>query len=890
MVRGNWQRRVELNESRRNEAKQRKQRTEEKKVYKQKAQSLLGVLDKYQDIFWQQAHKSWEIHLWIDCLPSDQIPIEDPWSDEVDVKPSKRRNRAASIESENSGKNGKKKSGGGKKKHPRSKEIVDDSQEEQSIFVPRLCRSSFFTGECKNKISGKKGRCPSTHYGNESKTLAQILNENCDDKSEAAKVLASSEASLPDPQIEEDAGDAESMEMLYYISIPGDPQKLEADSDSCSEYIAGILTKKSCSIGSIVYLAFNGTLLFDRYGAGFLLSETDLFNCLSMGKKGGRLPDSSSNLARLLPGSVLEYVLTFLTEHEITNMSSVCKSWNTEIGKDSGNLWRHFLERRGWPVSPSKEVSYHDAFLSHYSTVRDLKAVHYGMMDILTKKSISSNDCFSRSYDASKDVPQFPDSCAGIAVWSQNQLLAAYAFECTLRLVTTTSRSGKDGDKICRELVCQNIDPYRNTRKKSCVLLDLALDDAQICCLCKVATEGSTSEIPLLLSMSRDDFLVSDVTEDDDVIDVVDVKQAVLDFFMDFDGLDDAQHRDFLSFISNDGNLDDVEVFVSPSLTACGNGLFLFQATWSFPFFEYDETQVSHRLFFYSVNASAIVHMQKVHTEHSAWHENMVVTSSVTKDESGCYGCLFAASSPVSMSLVVGTIHQNSGIRTSDTTKGSVPEGYSLCEREERPIAICGSTIIVADASVQDNEGGEEGDDDEEEDNKHYHSQLLFHACAVEDDMRLSCDTMVVAGNCEVYRIIPYREEHILVLCQNHPEPVDAIDGQWFGPSNSRENSLYGIIVHIPSRTEIYRVCLMDNDASMMDDCRVHLCMVAEGGTVAAGIWWKGIVMTGEEVRRIQYDPVEKENTPSKSKKKKKKTPKKGGKKDGFARGMSLRG
>lgn len=902
MVRGNWQRRVELNESRRNEAKQRKQRTDGKKLYKQKVLKLLAALEKHKDIVWQQVDKPWEIHLWVETLPSDQAPIDNPWS-ETDTKASKRRNRAASIESENSGKSGRSKSGGGKKKHPRSKEIIEDSQEEVSIAL-RLCRSSFFTGECNNKKSGKKGICENTHYPKKLSTLAGILKSNGENESDTQKVLASSESSLPNDQIEEEAtkGDSQSMEMLYYISIPAISQNTEVDTSSFSEYIAGSLATKSCNIGSIVYLAFNGTLLFDRYREGLLLSESDLGTCLSMGKSGGRLSDSSSNLAKLLPGSVLEYVLTFLSELEIVRMSSVCKPWNMEIGKESANLWRHFLERWGWPVASldqTTRIPYRDAFLSHYSAMRDLKAVRIGMVDILTKKTIASKDAYSKSFDASKGLPQDTDFCAGVAVWSPNHILSGYSEDCTLRLFTTTARAGGDGDKICRELVCQNIDPYRNTRKKACRLVDLALGDTQIGCLCRVTEDDVERETSLLLLLSRDDFLVSDVTEEDGLLHVVDVRKAVLDFLIDSDGDDDDQ-MEFLSYISSGGDMDDVAVFISQSLVTCGNDLFMFHASWSIPTLggTDDEDDVFEKLFFFSANAGAVAVMHSTNPDSEnamGSHESMALASSVTKDDRGSYGCLFVASSPVSMSLKIGSIDSNGRIHSSMPVYGTVPEGYSLCQRLERPMTICGSQIVIADAIFKENE-------DAEVHNKEFKSLLSFHSSLMDGLMHVSAETIELQGNFEVIKLANIRDEHVLVLCQRHPRSenadVDAIDGHWFGPINDNcQVALYAIIFHVPSRAEICRVCLLND---LMDDFGngarisgdVPLSIVANGGTVGATVWWRGIVMTGEEVRKIQHDPEGKEQTqsPSKAKKKKKKTPKKGGKKDGFARGMSLRG
>jgi hypothetical protein len=71
------------------------------------------------------------------------------------------------------------------------------------------------------------------------------------------------------------------------------------------------------------------------------------------------------------------------------------------------------------------------------------------------------------------------------------------------------------------------------------------------------------------------------------------------------------------------------------------------------------------------------------------------------------------------------------------------------------------------------------------------------------------------------------------------------------------------------------------------------------GATIGVGVWWKGVVMTGNDVRDLgrsegvggSEESTTKGGNGGRTKKKKKgKPPNKGGKKDGFARGMSMRG
>jgi hypothetical protein len=66
--------------------------------------------------------------------------------------------------------------------------------------------------------------------------------------------------------------------------------------------------------------------------------------------------------------------------------------------------------------------------------------------------------------------------------------------------------------------------------------------------------------------------------------------------------------------------------------------------------------------------------------------------------------------------------------------------------------------------------------------------------------------------------------------------------------------------------------------------------------TVAIGLWWNGVILTGANAMKsaLKSESLECEPSPSKSckkiKKNKKKTKKMCRKKDGYARGMSQRG
>lgn len=889
MVRGNWQRRVELNESRRNEAKQKKLRSEEKKAYKSLVQKLLSVLERHDNVIWQHLEeKAWEIHIWVDSIPSDEVePRINTW-DEKSTKSSRSRDRSLSIESERPIK--------AKKKHPNSKRPMEEKQSE--VFsAPRLCCSQFFSGECKNMNTKKKGynSCMHTHYTKRSKTLAEVLKKNESGGSKAEKILALSEAALPEAQEEESMAteDSRAMDMVYDIVLPSQSGK-----GSISEYITGILSQKGCSIGSIVYLTFNGVLLFDRYRDGLVIPENDLRGCLSRGKRHGASFKNNSDMWKALPGSVLEYVLIFLSEREIATMSSVCQMWNAEIGK-SPNLWRHFLQRRNWPFDSNGEedtdVSLRSAFMSHYSAVRDMKAIQEGIAEIMTKTTSKRKESFSRSLESLREPPNTFTFCRSVEIWSPNHVLCAYESQCRLHLFTTIDKSGSDGEKVCRELVGKSVDPYRKTKRIDSELVDMAIDEENIACLLATSpSNGGQYSVRKMVLVKREDFLISDLSAEEGTLQVIDINESIINFLLEFDDVNDEDLEEFLSLLEAGYDLESFEVNPSQSIASCGNGLFMIHASLEL---EHEFYFYCQKNFLFSADTGTIVLMSDVNIRRpyvrappgDTHHEDMVLTSSVSKDDRGSYQCTFASASSRSLDLTTdGYIDSNAVIHNpsppTDNSSVSVlakalSEGYSLWTgRRQRAITLVGSYLVVADnTSISDfNEGTK------------YRSFVSFYS------QEIGCKCIEVDGNFQVLLLVPIREEHVLVLGTTFTLDDNDFDGDWLGLTSTWSRSLQGYIFHVPSRTQISDICFLNdlerklNHPGILYESPVRIAV--NGGTVAAAMWREAIVMTGEDVRTAKENLPVKDNNNSKMKKKKKKTPKKGGKKDGFARGMSLRG
>lgn len=513
MVRGNWQRRVELNESRRHEAKQKKQRQEVKKMYKTQAQEFMTLLDQpnvqkslQKGSNSNHNHKN-TIHIWTDTIPSEAPPIwlemlggaEDGDNAAIltnSTPPSSKRsngkqrggsgggggrNRSASIENEAAATSSKKKA------HPRSKEATMELEDPSAMVLggatdfPKLCRSQFFGGKCLSSSSSTKGGgngnrrrsssiggcCHFVHYPKQVRTLHDALKDGdgCElETTMACEQVWLAAASSSNPSSGEVVANEEGMDLLYYVGLETENIMINNDKRP-SESIAEALSKRGCGgIANIVYFVWDNRLLYDRYQQGLMVQERDL----TSGVDQRRSADGDAvRVVSDLPASILEHVLLFLEDRAVASTSKVCKAWNQEIGRHSGYLWKNLLQRRSWPVpslttndvgssdsNPAVERSiFRHAFVSHYGAMRDTAAIQAGVGGILNRKPMDDREGCFRLFESVRGSPHHGNVSVAIKIWSPNRVLVAYQHDCALRLFDSVERSGNGGHRICRELV-----------------------------------------------------------------------------------------------------------------------------------------------------------------------------------------------------------------------------------------------------------------------------------------------------------------------------------------------------------------------------------------------------------------------------------------------------
>jgi hypothetical protein len=923
MVRGNWQKRVETAQARRDKAKEKKHREEDKRSRKQWTHGFLDSVDRL--------GRPLVIDAWTDAaatLPvvesSAKMDTMDDSEDEdaANNAAMKRRARSGSMEE-------KAVKRGDKKVHPNSKKALISTS--CTTLDPQdselLCLSHFFENRCRHgataaaaaSAAGNKKSCRYNHYVDPRKTLASVLLLPDTNVTDAALLLheeskRSAEAAVLQPS-EDFVG---AMEMVHYLRMDVSNTTTEKNSNE----ICRALADKGLKLTNLVYVVINNTLVFDRNRKGLLLNDEQVLSLVGGGRNkrkefmGGVHVDNDklmNDTLKLLPGSILEHALTFLPDAAVAAASRVCKAWYHEIGQYSPNLWRHLLERRNWPLpivetahdanaadddtSKILQQAYREAFLHHYAALRDVVAIQSGLAAIKTRKTHEETEMVYQDFHARKNSPSETDHCVGVYVWSRNQMLAAYSGECTLRLFEAVSKAS--GEKHCRELICQNVDPYRRTKRRHCTLMALALDDDCVGCLCRVKADSVSTKAFVLVVVGRDDFLLGEssaVTDKRELVHdlkltVFDMGEIVLDFLLssDFDEgrltlLPMVYH--LVDFLQNDGDIGDIQVHLSSDIVACGDGRFLVEASISIPVFVevvgahvVDDLMhlIGRQFVVFSAHSGAIVWMGE---------SNAIYNTLRPSDEEMALACVrignadsdirrptiyVAAASSSAPEIYTGIVSLTGDIEplqhmvsasqlARDEILKRFPEedDWGVVTLDTRPLLVTSRKVIAADL-VQQTSGN----------NVVLRKSSILSLYPLDPNEQEPPFAILCFENLEILNMAHLRNEHLLLLFREETSC-----------------SIIAVVVHISSCQEIGRLCLMDGDQMIP---RLSIC---NDCTIAVALAGLGVVMTGEDVRRIPTNLLLESTSPVRAKKKKhgKKGMAKGRNKDGYARGMSMRG
>jgi hypothetical protein len=717
-----------------------------------------------------------------------------------------------------------------------------------------------------------------------------------------------------------------------------DSEDDEMDNLALLQTFQQLLDDEQLSPVNLIYVSIQGVLIYDAHRGGLLHSDAteryllygEAFDA-DFGKPAvNENDDLYKCLHEQLTHHILDDILSFLNDESTGVLPQVCRAWRDEVGTRSPQLWKMLLSRRNWlstlkfdendsldaddvAIEDGQDINgcqlYRDAFISHYLAVRDVRAISNACNFLQsgggggrTNSNTKQKDGIEyavQSFKATKGSPVFDNSndkgrCV-VKVWPSSKTpraLAAYSTDCTLRLFEAIQGSSSS-KMICRQIVCVRASPPSVSRKKNkCELVSMDLDDCVVASLVtevndslevEIDTDEVDSRITPWITVIPCEELVCSGNEgilSDDCIHSFDLRASVLDYIIGGDHhgiteLRDGVHQ-YLSVVDSDTS--DVLILVTPKLVACGKGNFLFHASISIPGY----SLISPLRDDESVDSEVDMHPASIvfpFTEDrlfviSTQRGGAIVHSIQLMN--GCDG-LFASIPFLQDSAMCTNVVIRSGnllklkqlTRKRDGTFDSGGLNSDLPEDVEEDVCIDvtsshviyetrsnGSVVNIFEIASRD----------------------LFRTTPVQDALLQNVHN--IQGH---YVMAIYRTQTAVA-----EEGDEAFEGHWFG----HDISMRAFVYHIPSRHLLQEFPMPS----------LHLSLDTKGDILAINSSTLGFIIAGASVRevsrraededRVNDDSVMSPNGKNPKGKKKRlaaKTAKKD-KKDGFARGMSMRG
>lgn len=600
-------------------------------------------------------------------------------------------------------------------------------------------------------------------------------------------------------------------------------------------------------------------------------------------RSNGESIDSEHNLitAASLPEVILELILKFLPDTAVTTMARVCTAWHNEIRISSWNLWQDLLDRNEWPHcvrvddSPQSDEAQR-SFKMHYEVVRDVHAIKDALSSILgpspSRQPTDPVETVYHSFAATKGAPL--GACVSMASWSSTEVLAAYEFDCSIRLFQAVGKKSGNG-RTCRELIRVCVDPNRNTTKKQACLKAMALGDTKIMALTYMPHGEKSHRVSIV---SREDFLSSacDTTSgrgwselEEGALTTVDIGQLVVDFMRQNDDVD---------IIDNftDGDLSYINVTLSCSIVNCGKDRVLLYAS-----VRISDFVVCSRYAVFSALSFTIVSMFPVYKieGRSDWPGEVMMglSRSASDCRAGCSAVsVFWDSATIALLEVDATGHifgvtcHEHGESVWDSITIHLSDMMSrtpdivINQSFPRSVVYFPDAVVVVDVFREDRES----------------NCSIVTLFPLEGDCRWR-----IFEHCTILKIQRMRDEYLLLLCREHDRNLED-DGN-LGDSVK----ICAIVLHVPTFDLITRVYLPNMEAQIEE-----WAVFSSGNMLSVGAGSSGIVMTGRDVRAVNdhhlvTNPtdatvVPRQNYEEKKKKKKNRPPGGSCKKDGFARGM----
>jgi hypothetical protein len=209
-----------------------------------------------------------------------------------------------------------------------------------------------------------------------------------------------------------------------------------------------------------------------------------------------------------------------------------------------------------------------------------MNAIMHGLESLMLENASPTSSKDTALFDFEDIIGRPVSGDTFVRNWSCSRVLVGSG-DNTLHLYEIVDSSTGNG-KRCKLSLRVNAAPFSNTKKRTCKMVGMELDNRFVGCLYRgVSEEGpeiwfSIVEKDELLGAGEGGSHVSDL--DEQVLESYDIKSLLLDFIRQGD---DKVFPDWMSSLIVDFKQVDfasLEVIVAESFVACGNGEFLFEA------------------------------------------------------------------------------------------------------------------------------------------------------------------------------------------------------------------------------------------------------------------------------------------------------------------------
>lgn len=699
--------------------------------------------------------------------------------------------------------------------------------------------------------------------------------------------------------------------------------------------------------GILIYDANRGGILHSDATESYLLYG-EAFDA-DFGKPVEEMDDGGKCLHEQLTHHILDEILSFLDDESAGVLPQVCRTWRDEVGTRSPQLWRMLLNRRNWlstvnvgDATANEGVDTNDcelykrAFISHYLAVRDVQAITNACTFLQSGNSAGGRNTKQKdgieyavqSFKATKSAPIFGNTddrgrCT-VKVWpsvKNPRALAAYAGDCTLRLFEAVQGSSS-ARMICRQIVCVRASPPSISRKRNnCELIAMDFDDDVVASLVNehnaLAVDSTGDEVELIITpwitVIPCEELVCAGNEGilgEECVHSFNVRSIIIDYILA--GSEDEQVTDlreevvrFLSVV--DGGTSEILINVRPQLVACGKGHYLFHASISIPgyslmpdsdhedfenFFDFNRERASTFVFPSSVDmlfvvstqrGGSIIHSRKMMEGCNALFASSPFRHQLDENEPAAL-CTYVVTHGLDVLKLRRITLRRDGTLDSITLRELPQVDRNVCVHVTPSHVLYGarqqdSVIRVFDIK----------------------SRTIWRTPIVGDvslwTPRLGDFPLLnpLVGGVSLLNIqLIHRDYAIAISSRRSDEDEEddeafEFDGHWFGPDGT---SFDVHVYHLPSRHCIHE-CTIPNLHLSLDTKDDVIAMNASTlGFVIAGASAREVARKAEDDERANEESLLSPNSKNPKGKKKRLASKlaKKDKKDGFARGMSMRG